>query len=443
MKSSVPNWFKKASVYQINPRTFSREGTINAVTEQLMFLAELGFGIMYLCPIFEEDASDDKKNWSARQKASNTENPKNPYRINNYFEIDSEYGTMNDLKEFVRRAHELGLKVVLDLVYLHIGPNAKIFESHPEFAKRDEEGNIVLTRWNFPYLNYESEGLREYLYCNMTYYIGEIGVDGFRCDVGDEVPLDFWRESMRRIRAINPDSVMINEGESADHLTVFDANYGFSWHESIYELLNQNIPASEVIARHQSKADKYRNKTCGVEEGLVLRDMDNHDTVTDWPYRIEEHFGHECMELILALNYTIDGIPMVYCGNEIADTAKLNMFANRFYMGDFETTDRNATGEAVERRKVLIRTLNALKLENRALQEGKTVWLNTCLKSVLAFRRVVDNECILFVGNFSDMDVEIDIDLDGETILENSASSNNGKLNLEKYGYVVCRRSDK
>ena len=134
---------------------------------------------MYLCPVFQEDESTDKKNWSNRQLASNTENPKNPYRMNDYFQIDSEYGSMDDLREFVKEAHRLGMRVLLDLVYYHIGPNAPILKEHPEFAKQDKEGNILLGEWHFPVFDYDCQGLWEYLYCNMTYYIGEIGVDGF------------------------------------------------------------------------------------------------------------------------------------------------------------------------------------------------------------------------------------------------------------------------
>jgi len=158
--ASIPEWFSKGSVYQINPRTFSSEGTIEAVTEQLPFLADLGFSIMYLCPIFSEDDSTDRKNWSRRQLASNTENPKNPYRMNDYFEIDSEYGTMDDLREFVNESHRLGMRVLLDLVYYHIGPNAPILKEHPEFAKQDNDGNIILGEWNFPVFDYNCQGLR-------------------------------------------------------------------------------------------------------------------------------------------------------------------------------------------------------------------------------------------------------------------------------------------
>ena len=122
MENVIPEWFKRAAVYQINLRTFSEEGTIKSATRELSNIASLGFKIMYLCPIFKADVSDDKKYWSKRQLASNTDNPKNPYRISDYFEIDEEYGTMDDLREFVRVSHELGMRVMLDLVYFHIGP---------------------------------------------------------------------------------------------------------------------------------------------------------------------------------------------------------------------------------------------------------------------------------------------------------------------------------
>lgn len=433
MKNIVPEWFKKASVYQINPRTFSSEGTIQAVTKELPFLAGLGFAVMYLCPIFEEDNSDDRRFWSERQKKSETNNPKNPYRMNDYFKIDTEYGSMEDLQEFVTECHRLGMKVILDLVYLHIGPHAPVLKAHPEFTNTDAEGNIILGPWHFPLFNYNSEGAREYLWSNMVYYTGEIGVDGFRCDVGDQVPLDFWEEGKRRIQTINPQAIMINEGEKADYLSVFDANYGFYWHNVIYKLLHKEATGRDVAENHKAVAKLYP------KNAMILRDMDNHDTVTDWPYRIEEHFGNDCMELILALNYTIDGVPMVYCGNELADKAKLSMFANRFYPGVFACTDRNATGEPVARRKEIIKKLNALKAEVPALADGETEWIPQEHTSVLAFMRVGKNERVLFAGNFSGDAGQIQVD-GGEVLLSNNSVIENGAVRFSAYGYVIMRK---
>ncbi len=427
-KNIVPDWFKKTSVYQVNPRTFSREGTIKAVTDELPTLKELGFGIIYLCPIFKTDDSKDKAYWSPRQIASNTENPKNPYRMVNYFEIDEEYGSMADLKSFVSECHRLGLKCLLDLVYLHMGPSADILKAHPEFARRKEDGSLELNHWNFAVLNYENEGLREYLYTNMVYYVGEIGVDGFRCDVGDCIPLDFWAEGKRRIRAINPEAVMINEGGKSEYLTVFDANYGFYWHNCLYAMLSGSKTAKEVKAEY----DHFSGS------GLILRDMDNHDTVTDWPYRIEGHFGHDAMDLILAVNYTLDGVPMVYCGNELADTARLSMFANRFYPGEFEFTDRKTATPESEKRRELIRFLNRIKAEYKALYEGETEWRETENDKVIAFTRKADSERITFYGNFSKEAADIDLPKNKEVL--HSCGLSDGRLS--SYGYIIFKKGE-
>lgn len=434
--NTTPQWFRKSSVYQINPRTFSREGTIASVTEELTRISELGFKVIYLCPVFREDDNCDPEFLSPRQKASGTGNPKNPYRMNDYFEIDSEYGTMDDLRVLVRTAHTLGMRVLLDLVYLHIGPRAEILAIHPEFAAKNPDGTVKLTRWNFPYLNYECEGLREYLYCNMTYYVGVIDADGFRCDVGDGVPLDFWREGKRRICAIKPEAVMINEGEKPEYLTVFDANYSFLWHETVFSLLKGDIGVSDAIAVHESILK------AAPADSLILRDMENHDTVTDWPYRLEAHYGSGAMEMLLAMSFSLDGIPMVYSGNELADTARVSMFANRFYPGSFEFTDRERSGTEVDRRKEIMKRLNAFRLGTPVFTEGQTVW-NTVNNRVMSFDRVTCEDRIRYVGNFSDSCQELSLSENAVPLLSRGAECNGETLTLSPFGYVILKLADK
>lgn len=437
----IPEWFSKGSMYQINPRTFSKEGTLKSIERELPFLADLGFKIIYLCPIFKAD--DTLEGRSPRQLASKTENPKNPYRMNDFFEIDEEYGSMDDLKSLIAEAHRLKLKVMLDLVYLHIGPNADILKKHPEFAMQDENGNTVLTKWNFPKLNYENAGLREYLWCNMTYYTGVLDVDGFRCDVGDEVPLDFWIEGKRRIREIKPDAVLLNEGSDWTYLEkCFDASYAFKWHSAIYKIISNTEPArllrevdTEISERIPSGA-------------ILMRDMDNHDTVTDWPMRTEVLAGHDGMELIEALNFTIDGIPMVYCGNELGDTARLNMFANRFHMGDFEVTDRSKKNEPHSiRRQEVIRKLNELRASEPALNMGNTAWLDTDdNEHLICFERCYGEEKIIFIGNFSKDEVKTKFSVKEYGVLAESLTSptvSDEKINLKAYGYVILKETVK
>ena len=436
-----PEWLSRSAVYQINPRTFSREGTIKAVADELPKLKDLGFRVMYLCPVFEEDNSEDRSFWSARQKKSETDNPKNPYRMNNYFKIDSEYGTEDDLREFIEKAHGLGMRVLLDLVYLHIGPNAPILKKHPEFARQDADGNTVCTDWNFPYLDYNLDGLREYLWCNMIYYIGEMDVDGFRCDVGDGVPLDFWVEARRRMKAVKPDSVLINEGSNWNNLLKgFDSSYCFEWHENLYKAFSGEISAAECRAFLEKLANEIPSGA------KLIFDIDNHDTATDWPARTETVAGHDGMEQIEVINYLLDGIPMVYCGNELADSANHNMFANRFHMGKYETTDRRGL-EKLDysiRRQEIMKRLNALKLESDILCYGSTVWVdNSAPEKVFSFSREYGGKKITFIGNISCEKAAFRFNTEpgGRALFTNGAEKiSDGTIELEPRGYIVLEK---
>ena len=436
-----PEWLSRSAVYQINPRTFSADGTIRAVTNELPKLKELGFRVMYLCPIFEEDDSENRDFWSTRQKKSETNNPKNPYRMNNYFKIDSEYGTEDDLREFIEEAHRLGMRVLLDLVYLHIGPNAPILKRHPEFARQDRDGNIICTEWNFPYLDYTSDGLREYLMCNMIYYLGEMDADGFRCDVGDGVPTDFWVEARRRMKAVKPDSVLINEGSNWNNLLKgFDSSYCFDWHVNLYKAFSGEISAAECRAFLEKLANEIPSGA------KLIFDIDNHDTVTDWPKRTEKVAGHNGMEQIEVINYLLDGIPMVYCGNELADEAYHSLFANRFHMGRFETTDRRGleTLDYSLRRQEIMKGLNTLKLESDILCYGSTVWVdNSAPEKLLSFSREYNGKKITFIGNISREKAasEFNAEFGGRVLFSNGAEKiSDGTIELEPRGYVVLEK---
>ena len=178
-------------IYQIMFKTFTREGTIKEATKKLSHVSALGVDIIYLSPFCEMDTDTDRSAWSERQIKSGMNNPKNPYRIADYFKIDEEYGDDDDLKAFMAEAHGLGMKVVFDLVYMHCGP-AKFVGEHPTYVKRDENGNILCSKYNFPLLDYNNPELCEYMWSNMLYLVEKFDVDGYRCDVGDRVPLFFW-----------------------------------------------------------------------------------------------------------------------------------------------------------------------------------------------------------------------------------------------------------
>jgi glycosidase len=263
-----PEWVTRGVMYQIQPRAFTPEGTLKAATARLPKVAEMGVDIIYMCPVFVSDDDPDLKGWSPRQKKSGMNNPRNPYRMKDYYHVDPEYGTDDDLKEFIATAHNLGMRVLLDMVYLHCGPNAVFLKEHPNFVQRDDKGNIVCASWNFPKINMANPELREYLWRNMEYWVTDFDVDGFRCDVSDAIPLDFWETARERLEKIRPDVCMLAEGtRREDQLKAFDLDYGwgFQW---------------DNAAKFRAQWEKMRDERPR-GGARFIRFIDNHDIAND------------------------------------------------------------------------------------------------------------------------------------------------------------------
>lgn len=306
-------------IYQIFLRTATKEGTIKAAEKLLDHIAELGIDIVYLSPFYEMDDDPREEFWSDRQRASGLCNPKNPYRMNDYFKIDEEYGTDEDLKSFVYSAHRRGLKVMFDLVYFHCGPRAGLIDINKDFIKRLDDGTPDNGVWHFPKLNFDCPELCEYLWSNMEYWVKNFDIDGYRCDVGDHVPLEFWREGVKRVKNIKSDFIMLNEGSKDEWIEsgVFDANYCYWGFEQIFERGEKNINKNLKSIKHLDK-----QVIC----------YENHDSASDgYENRYERKFGRNVCDAMLVVTFTCGCTPFIYNGNEIADSCRHSLWNNRFY----------------------------------------------------------------------------------------------------------------
>ena len=417
----TPSWWKKSVVYQINLRTFTPEGTLKAAEEKLPHVASTGADFVYLCPVVLSDDDMNEDYWSKRQKASCSGNPQNSYRISDYFMIDPEYGDDAALDSFVKKAHSLGLKVMLDLVYMHCGPKAKMFEDHPDFVKRNEDGSLQLNSYCFATINFDCPELCEYLWDNMTYFVEKFDVDGYRLDVGDKCPLDFWCEGARRVREIKPEFIFLNEGRLPEFVRDFcDANYGLDWtYYAMRDIFNGKFDATKVREQWQKDFDLLP------EGALQCRAYENHDVSNDaYDERMEKVNGAACGELALVINFMIDGVPFIYNGNEIADCGRHSFFANRFYGGYYGIDWSRAEDETAKQRMAKVRELAELKRKCRPLYEGKVVWNETEYKEkIVSFSRVAGNEKITLYANVSKESVEFVHD--------------GRKISLEPYGYSI------
>jgi cyclomaltodextrinase len=431
----APPWLTRGVLYQVWLRGFTPEGTLRAATARLPSVAELGATVVYLCPIMLQDDDPRREFWSTRQKASGTNNPRNPYRIKDYNRVDPEYGTEADLHAFIDTAHKLGLRVLLDLVYFHTGPTS-VLTKEPDFCERDAAGKIATGQWNFPRLNFKSRGLREHLLANMVHWVKEFRVDGYRCDVADAIPLDFWDEARARLDALRPDLVMLSEGQrAADQVKAFDLSYGFSWYSASAGVAAGSRPASSL-------RELWEKQSGARPRGArFMRYTENHDLVNDMQ-RAEIVFSERGAAAMSVINFTLDGVPLLYNGQEIGDTSAQSIFA-RWPVG-WQT----ACLPKPAKKLAFHRKLCQLRRNERALGEGEVVWLdNDQPDAIVSFLRRAGDERIVSIASLSNRRVKVQIELpDGRAasfaaLLQDGAAVSPAdgdlSLNLDGYGYFV------
>ncbi len=412
---TCPEYLKKAVVYQLVLRNFTRDGTFKAAEKMLGHVRSIGVDAVYLTPFVEMDRDMDESGWSIRQHKSGYGSPKNPYRISNYDKIDPEYGDENDFASFNRRAHELGMKIYMDLVYLHCGPNNVIKDLFPDAFQRNEDGSVRETYWHFPYVNFESKGVRKYLIDSMLHWM-RLGCDGFRCDVGDSVPIDFWVEAVSVCRRENPDLVMINEGVKVEWLEkAFDACYAWPWSFTLREQLvarDPDAPLGDCKKPLREKMKDVRDYESKIPaDSLMFCFMDNHDSATDdWENRFDRVLPVEAGNAAFALTFLRRGLPLIFNGNEIADNSLNSFFAPvEDPRRAAKTVDwARALQPDGQNRLALLRRLVEMRHTDEIWSQGSMEWEPAGEKNgIIAFYRVLGGRRVLVAANIVDRPAEL------------------------------------
>ena len=259
------------------------------------------------------------------------------------------------------------------------------------------------------------------------------------------MPLDFWEEGRRRIEALKPDVFMLNEGMKPEYLLrAFDLNYEFGWQSVLEKALLGEGTVQDMVARWIEMHDHLP------EGGQVIRFIDTHDVANEsYDKRLETRLGARGVEAALVVNYTLDGMPFVYNGYEVCDTAKHNIFANRFHGRNFIDWS-GALTEKGQQRMELLCLLNELKHGQIALQEGDTAWLTTTQPERLAaFTRTAGDERIAVLVNTTDAPLAAQVELlafAGETACELleygtawKQTENGLSISLLPRGYAVIK----
>ena len=334
------SWAYDATIYELNTRQLTEEGTFAAAEALLPELKESGVDIIWIMPIQPIGELTRKGTLGSY------------YSIVDYCQFNPEFGTRADFEKFLATAHKLGMKVILDWVANHTAPDSE-WTKNDGWHYRDSLGNLMVQYdWtDISKLNYDNQDMRAAMKQAMHWWMDTIGIDGFRCDVAGEVPTDFWNDAMAEIRAKHPDMFTLAEDEDkAQELTetAFDMYYGWTLHHLMNEVA-QGKKTVEDLWGYFAKVD-----TTIRHEAIRMNFTSNHDE-NSWNGTEFERMG-DATDLFAAFTYVVPGMPMIYTGQMSGNHHRLEFFEK-----DLIDCVENAP------QKALYKGLNDLRAKNFAL----------------------------------------------------------------------------
>ena len=386
-----PDWLRSAVVYEIFPRDFSPAGDLNAITARLDELKDLGVDVLWLMPIHPTGEKMKKGSLGS------------PYAVRDFYAINPGYGTTNDFKRLVEQAHQRGLRVIMEIVAGHTAWDSVLMEQHPEFYLRDTNGTVIPPNpaWtDVAGLNYAKPEVRRYMIEMMKYWLRDFGVDGFRCDVGPNVPLDFWETARAELEQLNPQVIILADaGAKPELLTkAFDVDSSWGMINALNTVMSSVTPANYM-------KDIWEHTDQQFPKGaLHLRFTDSHEEI-----RAVARYGMNGALAAQVLMLTLDGVPMFYNGMEVGDateSADPALFEKMpvFWQSGGRPPLRDIYRDVIKLRK-----------QNAAFYSGDVVWLtNTAPEEIISFLRQDAKDEFLVLINLSSIRVK------GSVVLSNA-----------------------
>ncbi len=414
------SWHENATIYEVNVRQYTQEGTFDAFAEHVPKLGDMGVEILWFMPIHPIGELNRKGSLGSY------------YSVKDYTDVNSEFGTKEDFKELVDLIHANDMKVILDWVPNHTAWDHPWTESNPEYYTLTEEGDFMppVPDWSDVIdLNFDNADMREEMIQAMEYWVSEFDVDGYRVDVAHSVPTDFHEEVRERLDQIKP-VFMLAEAEVVEHHnSAFDMSYAWNFNSVIYHV-GQGDSAVSAIHRAMEKEmatfprDAYR-----------MFFTTNHDE-NSWKGSDVELYGDN-VEVFSVLASTIYGMPLVYSGQESLYEERLEFFERDpidwkdYPLQDFFT---------------MLLTLNQ---ENTALWNGEVggpyEYINHDDESgFYAYRRANEQDEVVVFLNFGDEELSnLSHTFDGTfvNIATQETVEGESTMNLPAHGWAIYTRS--
>ncbi|MCH5329321.1 MAG: alpha-amylase [Alistipes sp.] len=397
-----PEWSYNTVVYELNVRQLTPEHSFAAAEAYLPALKDMGVDIVWVMPPYPIGEKGRKGTLGSY------------YAISNYCDINPEFGTMTDFESFLAEAHRLGLRVILDWVANHTSPDALWIEGKPaEWYVRDENGEpVVQYDWtDIAKLNYDCEDMREAMLESMLFWVNK-GVDGFRCDVAGEIPIDFWRHAFAELRKVNPDLYLLAEGEKPElHIEAFDASYAWELHHLLNDIAQGEKGAADL------KEYIARDAVDTPHEAFRLMFTSNHDE-NSWNGTEFERMG-DAVKCMAALTFVLpNGQPLIYTGQEVG-------YDHRFEFFEADPLPSLEPNEYTEFYKWLCAVRHAHPALESGERGGKFEYVEGVPENTLAFTRTKGDDSVLCMFNLSDEAVNF------------TAMGDNTEFSLNPWGYMI------
>ena len=378
----VPEWAKNANIYEVNIRQYTPEGTLSEFIPHISRLKDMGVKILWLMPINPISVAKRKGSLGSY------------YAVNSYRKVNPEFGNLEDFDLLVKTAHAAGMYIILDWVPNHTGWDHEWITAQKDYYTQDAQGNVIDpidpatgTSWGWTDvadLNYDNHAMRAAMIEEMKYWVINHDIDGFRCDVAHNVPVDFWETCTDSLYKIKP-LFMLAEAEvpALRNTGSFVMDYAWEFHHHL-NAIAQGKETVNIIDT-MLNALKARNK-----QGYSMHFTSNHDE-NSWQGTEFERMG-DAHKPLAVLVHTLDGMPLIYSGQEEPLKKRLLFF------------ERDTIPFSTFSYAAFYKSLLDLKSSMPALwngQDGATAERINTSDAVYAFRRIKDKQGVAVIINLT------------------------------------------
>ncbi len=401
--------------YEANPRVFATSNQLNAISARLEDIKDLGVDVIWLMPICEQ----------GQKKAIGS-----PYCIKDFKKVHPQYGTLEDLKSLVSKAHGLGMKVIMDWIANHTSWDNPWLEN-AGWHTTDGSGNVISPpgfNWtDVADLNFNSKEMRAAMKDAMGYWVTEAGIDGFRCDYAEGVPQDFWTDALAYLRTLKEDIILLAEGDKSWLYEVgFDVMYAWSFPSALEKVFKGNSGAASIF-------DAFTNDMKNVPEGKSrMRYIINHDTASE-NSPISLYGGERGAMAAFVMATMLEGCPLIYSSQEIGYSKSLSFFNNNVMKWD---SNKSYTDEYIK----VMAAFNS----TRDVRVKDPVFANTGNIAKMTYKNSVGDVLVVMVNTKNEAaTVKVPLDIVGKKVTDlmtGSTVTPETSIDMEPYQYLIYRK---